>query len=221
MSYRMSLILVLVLVTAGCVNSTIDGMVTIPNDKVIKDGSIVILGRRHNSDYETEPEFIKCVGQHISSKSKLINVIEEQIFLDSLYPWFEARTAPLYLQNLEFLLENAIIRNNIMAMDIRFIIWIDGSTETSDEIGSVACGIGSGGAGCFGFGSWTSEAHYEATIWNFEKLDQAARITSDASGQSYMPAIILPIPIIAPVQSSACEGLGHQLLDFLNPVNNK
>jgi hypothetical protein len=221
MSCRLGVILILTLLVSACVNSTIDEMVLLPSEQFVSGRSIVILGRRHSSDYETEPDFVQCVGKHISARSESIRVIDEQVFVDSLYPWFEARTAPLRLQHLERLLERPAVRDSITAMGTRFIIWIDGSTQTSDEVGSVACGIGAGGAGCFGFGTWNSDAHYEATIWNFDDLDRAGRITADASGQSYMPAVVLPIPIIAPVQSSACEGLGSQLLQFLNPENGK
>ncbi len=221
MKTHFGLILTLALVIGGCVNSTIDEMVLLPSEQFVSGRSIVVLGRRHSSDYETEPDFVQCVSKHISSRSKSINVIDEQMFVDSLYPWFEARTAPLQLQSLEKLMERPAVRDSITAMGTRYIIWIDGSTQTSDQIGSVACGISAGGAGCFGFGSWNSDAHYEATIWNFDKLDHAGRITAQASGQSYMPAVVLPIPIIAPVQSSACEGLGSQLLQFLNPENSK
>lgn len=214
------LLITLILLLSGCVSSTVDEMVLQPSKQLMNGRSVVVLGRRHSSDYETEPDFVSCVGKHISSRSKAINVIEEQIFVDSLYPWFEPRTAPLHLENLERLMKDAALRDTITKMGTRYIIWIDGSTQVSDKIGSVACGIGTGGAGCFGFGTWNSDAHYEATIWNLDKMDQAGRITSDASGQSYMPAVVLPIPIIAPVQSSACEGLGKQLLQFLNPEDS-
>lgn len=204
----------------GCVSSTIDEMVMPPSDSM-EGRSVVILGRRHNSDYETEPDFVRCVSKHISRRNKAITVIDEQVFVDSLYPWFEVRTAPLHLQNLESLIEKPAVKKAITQMGIHYLVWIDGSTQTSDKFGSVACGIGAGGAGCFGFGSWASDAHYEATIWNLDKLDQVGRISAEASGQSYMPAVILPIPIIAPVQSSACEGLGSQLQQFFNPDNRK
>ena len=42
------------------------------------------------------------------------------------------------------------------------------------------------------------------------------RISTTATGQSYMPAVIIPIPIIAPVQGTACDGIGEQLLQYLS-----
>jgi len=214
----LSLLVSMVLLSA-CVSSTIDEMIFQPSTKM--DGrSIVVLGRRHSSDYETEPAFVRCVAKHIASRVNNITVINESRFVDKLYPWFEARTAPLRIGSLENLLRKPNIKQTIVGMDTKYIIWLDGSTETSNKIGSVACSIGIGAAGCFGFGSWKSDANYEATIWNFDELDQVGKISTSTTGQSYMPAVIVPIPIIAPVQNSACEGLANQLLKFLNPKNN-
>ncbi|HAM76820.1 MAG TPA: hypothetical protein DCQ09_14610, partial [Alcanivorax sp.] len=100
-----------------------------------------------------------------------------------------------------------------------YMIWIDGSTVRGDSAGSMTCGIGPGGAGCFGFGTWSDDASYEATIWDFTQRAEVGRISATASGQSYMPAVVLPIPIIAPVQGTACDSVGDQLLDFLSTAN--
>ena len=45
---------------------------------------------------------------------------------------------------------------------------------------------------------------------------EVGRVNTFASGQSYMPAVVIPIPIIAPVQGTACDGIGDQLLEFLS-----
>ena len=97
-----------------------------------------------------------------------------------------------------------------------YMIWIDGSTERGDSAGSMTCGIGPGGGGCFGFGTWSDDANYEAAIWDFTDRAEVGRVNTSATGQSYMPAVIVPIPIIAPVQGTACDGIGDQLLEFLS-----
>lgn len=203
---------------AGCVNSTVDQMVfNTPGAEGIGDASVVILGRRHASDYETEPDFISCVGNHVSSRDQSINVIGELEFLNALYPWFEPRTAPLRPSDLERLLEHDDVARTFASLQTQYMIWIDGSTVRNDSAGSMTCGIGPGGAGCFGFGTWSNDANYEATIWDFSNRAEVGRISTTASGQSYMPAVVVPIPIIAPVQGTACDSIGDQLLEFLSP----
>ena len=89
----------------GCVTSTVDEVLYQgPEAELEADASVVILGRRHASDYETEPDFIDCVGKHISSRDRSIEVIGELDFLNALYPWFEPRTAPLSPQDIDKLM---------------------------------------------------------------------------------------------------------------------
>ena len=88
------------------------------------------------------------------------------------------------------------------------MIWIDGSTIETNSSGSMTCGVGPGGAGCFGFGTWGNASEYEATIWDFTDQTEVGRISTNTSGQSYMPAVVVPIPIIAPVQGTCLRQPG-------------
>lgn len=49
----------------GCVNATVDEMTFLEPTEGIGDASVVIMGRRHAPDYETEFDFIECIGDHI------------------------------------------------------------------------------------------------------------------------------------------------------------
>ena len=200
----------------GCVTSTVDEMVFDEPSEGIGDATVVILGRRHASDYETEPDFIECVGKHIAARDKSIEVIGELEFLNALYPWFEPRTAPLKPSDIDKLMLQRPVAQKLTALKTEYLIWIDGSTVRNDSAGSMACGIGPGGGGCFGFGTWSNDADYEATIWDFTDRAEVGRVNTRATGQSYMPAVVIPIPIIAPVQGTACDGIGEQLLQFLS-----
>lgn len=202
---------------SGCVTSNVDQMVFNEPTDGIGNATVVILGRRHASDYDTEPDFVECVGDHISSGDNTIQVIGELEFINDFYPWFEPRTAPLQLADLEGLLQRQpVVAERLASMNTQYMIWLDGSTVRGDSTGSMTCAIGPGGGGCFGFGTWSSDANYEATIWDFTEHAEVGRISTSASGQSYMPAVVIPIPIIAPVQGTACDGIGDQLLQFLS-----
>ncbi|MAC33163.1 MAG: hypothetical protein CME38_06100 [Haliea sp.] len=209
-------LLLLAALLGGCVNATTDQQVFNTPEAGIGEASVVILGRRHASDYETEPDFISCVGQHISRRDDAIEIIDEITFMNALYPWFEPRTAPLRPQDIERLLSEPPVAARLAELKTEYMIWIDGRTERTDSAGSMSCGVGPGGAGCFGFGTWSSESIYEATIWDFKRRAEVGRISTSASGQSYMPAVVVPIPIIAPVQGTACDSIGDQLLQFLS-----
>jgi hypothetical protein len=210
------LVLAGVFTLTGCVTSTVDEMVFNEPTEGIGDATVVILGRRHASDYETEPDFIQCVGKHISARDRSIEVMGELDFINALYPWFEPRTAPLRPEDIDRLMVQAPVAAKMAELKTEYMIWIDGSTVETNSAGSMTCGIGPGGAGCFGFGTWGNESNYEATIWDFTDRAEVGRVNTSTSGQSYMPAVVVPIPIIAPVQGTACDGIGDQLLEFLS-----
>lgn len=206
----------IIALTSACVTSTVDEMVFNEPTEGIGNASVVILGRRHASDYETEPDFIECVGDHIAARDKSIEVIGELEFINALYPWFEPRTAPLRAQDIDRLMQQQPVAEKMAELKTEYMIWIDGSTVRTDSAGSMTCAIGPGGAGCFGFGTWSNDANYEAAIWDFTDRVEVGRVTTSATGQSYMPAVVVPIPIIAPVQGTACDGIADQLLQFLS-----
>ncbi|WP_193164952.1 hypothetical protein [Microbulbifer hainanensis] len=217
---RALFVLTLVLLN-GCTTVVIDEYRR-SNGELAKGDSVVILGRRHSSDYETEPDLIECVGNKLNNPALGVKVIPEQQFVDAMYPWFEPRTAPLHLKSLDHLMAVPEVRERLEAFGVKYIVWIDGSTETTSSAGSIGCSIGTAGAGCFGFGTWDNESDYEASVWDFRDRELSGKLSADAKGTSYMPAIVIPIPLIARVQTNACKGMAAQLQQFLlpNQANN-
>ena len=217
MTFRATMFLATLPLLTGCVTSTVDEVLYMGDEAEFDgDASVVILGRRHASDYETEPDFVECVGDHIQDADEEIRVMSELEFMNELYPWFEPRTAPLRPADIQRLMDVEPVRQKLEAMNTQYMVWIDGETIRTEGAGSMTCGISPGGAGCFGFGTWGNDSKYEATIWDFTDQVEVGRMSSVASGQSYMPAVVVPIPIIAPVQGTACDGLGEQLLEYFS-----
>ncbi len=192
----------------GCTVTKIDER-RITTATVQSGDTVVVLGRRHSSDYETEPDFIRCVGHGVERAGA--RVLPELEFMNTFYPWFEPRTAPMSLKRFQALRNKPLFAQRLRESSLRYIVWVDGQTETVDKAGSISCAVGPGGAGCIGFGTWDDTSTYEASVWDLQKMDIVAQISAEASGTSYMPALIVPIPLIARVQAAACDGLATQL----------
>ncbi|SFB99214.1 hypothetical protein SAMN02745724_00654 [Pseudoalteromonas denitrificans DSM 6059] len=216
MSYiRVKFLPFYLLISAGCTTVTIEE-VQHTEATLVEGESVVVIGRRTSNDYETEPELISCIGKVLSKGDNQLNVIPEQTFMDNLYPWFEPRTAPLRVRDLQRLLAYDAVSQKFDDFNVHYIIWIDGNTETTRSSGSITCSLGTGGIGCFGFGTWDKKAEYEASIWDYKNKKLIGKVSSEADGTSYMPAIVIPIPIIAQVQADACKGMAVQLKHFFN-----
>ena len=207
----------LVALLSACNSKTrIDEYRQSPTAIMNAEDTVVILGRRHSSGHETEIDFVSCVGDSLSSGESALQVIPEKQFVDAMYPYFETSTAPMDVKNLDRLVQNPAIAEKFADFNLRYFIWIDGSTETTDKKGSISCAVGPGGGGCFGFATWDDEANYEASIWDFENLKLSGKISAETRGTSYLPAIIVPIPMLARVQSGACKSMAAQIKSFLN-----
>jgi hypothetical protein len=177
--------------------------------------SVVVLGRHNPIGQQTDGDFVRCVGDRLGAGTGRLSVVPQGEFLDSVYPWFEASTAPTDVKNLDKLLAVDSVARRFSQYGIRYFIWIDGFTETTDRSGSMSCAIGPGGGGCFGFASWTDEADYEASIWDVKDSIISGKINTDSHGTSYVPAVIIPIPLLARVKANACASMAQQLKSFL------
>ena len=200
---------------SGCVTATVE-QIRQTETALAEGDAIVVMGRRNRpSQAEAELDFINCVSRNMGSGSNNVAVISEQQFRDAVFPWFEPRTAPLNTTDLPALLREPVLAERIREIGLKYLVWLEGSTRRTSQGGSLSCTLTPGGGGCFGFLTWENDSSYEASIWDTHTAKTAGRVSSDAAGTSYMPALVVPIPIIARVQSSACTSLAEQLKQFM------
>ena len=208
-------IFVLFWLTACATTTTVDEYRS--GDQKISIGNgdnVVLLGRRDSGDYETDAEFVKCVGSKLQGPS--LSVLQEQDFMNALYPWLEPRTAPKALPRMRRLMQEPLIEQSIRDKRVRYFVWLDGATKTIDKAGSISCAAGPGGAGCFGFAKWDKSSIYEAIVWDIDDLSEVARVRVDSEGTSYLIGAIAPIPLMTPVKNDACTSLSNQLSNIFH-----
>jgi hypothetical protein len=211
---RRQLLFAALALLASCTSTTIDEFRQ--GETGISDSeTVVVLGRRQASDYVTRAEFVSCVGERMARGENALQIVPEQEFIDAMFPWFEPRTAPLRASDLERLMAENVLAEKMLDFGVRYIVWLDGLTVTSDRSGTITCTVGPGGAGCFGFGSWEEDSNFDARIWDVDSMTSVGTISTDATGQSYLPALIIPIPLIAQVEANACIRLADQLKSFV------
>ncbi|HEY5623261.1 MAG TPA: hypothetical protein VIV14_05835 [Gammaproteobacteria bacterium] len=185
-------------------------------NSVIGEGEhVVVLARKHHATHEAEAGFVECISDGLSDGRDGLAVHSSTEFEDKLYPWFEPSLAPLSTDDLTELLEKPGVLAQVEETGVRFLVWLDGSTERTASGGGITCAAGVGGAGCMGLAWWEDDARYDATVWDLHELNSAGTIYADFVGRSVMPAIVIPIPLIARPQAHACRGLTEQLRDFL------
>jgi hypothetical protein len=202
--------------------STLTGCVTasIENEReettgLLEGESVVVMAKSYHQGNETEADYIRCVENALGRGSGALRIIPNQQFIDNLFPWFEPRTAPADTKGLVHLMARPGVPEAIENMGVRYIVWLDGDTERVTQGGSLSCAAGPGGGGCFGFAWWQDDADYEASIWDLDDSETAGTVTADYSGTSFLPALVVPIPLIARTKTKACNGLAKQLKQFI------
>jgi hypothetical protein len=211
---RLALVMLAALAGGGCMTATIEqSRHTLTG---VEDGdSIVVLARSYHNGNNTETKFIDCIDEQLGKGSTAMTVIPDEDFRDAFYPWFEPRTAPKTPADLPALLAEPAVVDRIKETGLRYIVWVEGSTEALEGGGNISCSVGPGGGGCFGLMWWEKDSDYEASVWDLKQVASAGQVAADVNGMSIMPAVVIPVPLIAPTQTAACKRLSNQLKLFL------
>jgi hypothetical protein len=216
---RICIVAISALSCSACITSRVED--ARESQTGINEGeAVVIMAKSYHLGNETEADYIRCVEKAIGNGDGGLRVIPHRQFVDSLFPWFEPRTAPAETKHLPKLMDYPGVVQRIADQKVRYIIWLDGDTERVAGGGSLSCAAGPGGGGCFGFAWWQNDADYEASVWDLQDLESAGTVTTDVSGTSFLPALVIPIPLIARTQTKACKSLAGQLQQFISSGND-
>jgi len=204
----------LVVPLTGCVSSTIEQVAEPKAMRLGAGEAVVVIPRADGAAYATDAEFADCVAEQLADAG--IETLPAGRFADRLFPCFEPLLAPREPEAVPKLLEDPHIRARLRETGVRYVVWLDGVTRDGDDGGTMSCAVGPGGGGCLGFMWWEKEAAYEAEIWDLQRARRLAKVGIDATGRSFMPAVIVPVPLIARTDSAVCGGLAGQLTEVMN-----
>jgi len=217
--------------SAGCMTAKVDETRQVAA-AIGANESIVVLKKPQLEGAGTEEKFVDCIQEHLGGelvhpeqgqRAKSVRdkggvpfkIYGEQEFADALFPWFEPSTAPVNAAGLQSVLDRPGVVARLDEIGVRYVVWLDGSTQKTDGGGSVACAVGPGGGGCFGVGWWEKQSGYVATVWDLRTAAELGSVSTDVTGTSVLIGAVAPIPIITPVQRTACSRLSEQLRSFL------
>lgn len=202
--------LLMVSVLSACVTMSVDDLTHV-DQFVIGEGVIGILSNRQHALQETEEDFMTCAINEIAKSKFRIKLMDESSLRDALFPWFEPSIAPSRVEDIVRLTRTPKIAEQFKKLKLRYLIWIDGESVTSNSKGAMSCAVTPAGGGCFGFAMWDNNSNYKATIWDVDGHKSLGTISTKADGTSVMPSLIIPLPLLARTQSSSCHMLGTEL----------
>jgi len=201
------------LLLAGCIQSRVEESREMPTH-IDKGEAVVILAKPQVEGAGAEDGFMDCVSDELRGGKSNITVRDNDQFVNQMFPWFEPGTAPAKPEAISALLTRPGVSEQVAATGVRYVVWLDGSTQKTDGGGSIACGAAPGAAGCIGFGWWEKESAYEATVWDLKQARSAGSVGTNVTGTSAIIGAVVPLPFIARVQSAACDRMAAQLRTF-------
>ena len=212
---KINILLLLIITAVGCSTTRIDEEVNTAFT-ISGDESIVLLSNSYHTGNQTELDFMDCLNNSILKKQDTFEIIPTRQFQNLFYPWFEPSTAPQSIEDLPKILGNELIKEKLSVMKIKYLIKITGETKTNASSGALSSAAGPGGGGCFGFAWWDDTSAYNASVWDLSQETSVGNVSANVTGTSMIPAIIIPIPILARTQSNACDGLSDQIVNFFS-----
>lgn len=201
-------------ILGGCMTARVEGSKDAATG-ISAGQSIVIIESSYHAGNQTEDGFVDCVTKEVQKGRAGLDVYPDEVFQDDLFPWFEPRTMPQGPNALPALMKKPGVAERIRESGVRYIVWINGNTERTNGGGSLSCAVGPGGGGCYGLAWWENDSSYEAAIWDVEDGKSAGEVSAAVQGTSMIPAVIVPVPLIARTQNAACKGLAKELRSFI------
>lgn len=176
---------------------------------------IVLLKKTAMGIFNNDSNFvINCLSKKFNSGNNIV-VIDEIMFRNDMFPFFEADEATKNIEPSITILNDERFIKRIKQADVDYLIWLSEKTDYSDKVGAMSCSLGLYGGGCFGYTAQEDVTRVEAEVWSVSKKLVFNRDSVTTKGKSQLLAFVIPIPIPSDSQSKSCELLHTSILKTL------
>lgn len=152
-----------------------------------------------------------CLATRIAEVAPGVVVVRQREIRDALFPLLEPATQPGDEAQFAALLAREDVHDRLGDLGLRYLVAFAGGTVRGEWSGFVLCGAGYGGGGCLGF-AWRGETtKVDAALWPVDGGPAPKREAAESGGTSVVPALGLPLPILARSGDEACRELGTRV----------
>jgi hypothetical protein len=165
--------------------------------------------------YDFASSIERCLIKTMAQKIPEVIIISHRRLRDGLFPYMEPETQPKSEKEFAEFLQQTQVHERLVELGLQYLIAYTGKQKMGDEKGLVLCGAGPGGGGCLGF-AWVGEqTELQAALWELGTPGPLGKRSAAARGNTYWPAVLLPIPIPARTKSEACRELASKIGEFI------
>lgn len=200
---------------AGCASGAPDGPPPAPLHLVVMESP--------NWDFQWEKGgalndsgLAECLGRELARRGPRYEVIPTPTYTRTAFPSLPEALVPKTAEYVRIALTDAGVQERVRSLGVDYLVYIAGSTEVAHDWGSITCGGGYGGGGCFGAVGFDKTSAVSAIVIDVDSTGEMARVSARTAGDSWLAVIgILPVWHNAPTERAACRALAEKLDEIL------
>lgn len=178
-------------------------------------GAVAFVREAGDWSYGEASDAQACIASRFRALAPSIPLVPFDRLRLALFPWLEFSTAPRTEDAFLNLLARPNVEHRISELGLRYLVFAGGATITGFDNGGIACVAGGPGAGCYGFAWGTRDSSYRVTVVDLAKAFDPIRQAARRQAGTYMPAFMIPVPIIGATKFAACEELAQRVRDIV------
>jgi len=161
-------------------------------------------------------ELEDCLAQNVHETAPEINIVPQRAIRDALFPLMESSTQPPTEGEFAGLLAREDVRQRLAKRGLDYLVTFSDVAHNEPWQGVI---LGGGISAYMGF-MWRDETTtLTVGLWSLDGVRLSARETVDAKGTSLVPAVGLPIPLMAQTRGQACAEISQRIVTIIKRGN--
>lgn len=154
----------------------------------------------------------QCVGSRLEEMAPPIRIVPFDRFRLAFFPWLEHSIAPATEEDVLRFVAHPVVHQKLEELNVRYLIRFSGRTTTNLSRGGIAP---IPYAGFWGFTWGTRHSAFTVAVIDVREAVAVARKSASREAGVYVPAVVLPVPIIGATESAACQELAEHIHGIL------
>ena len=168
-------------------------------------GAIVVVPDLRTWSYTDSGKARSCIGGRLAAYSPPLELLPIDRIRMDFFPWLEPAVAPKSRDGMQRWLHEEAVQAQLRASGIRYFLEFRGGTKM-DMKGAILCPYG-----CLGFMWGSRQSSFSAYLVDVQISKALADETVVRRGRVFVPAFLLPVPLIAATKSAACQELAERI----------
>ncbi len=210
-------LLLIVLAVSGCSTvSYIKGSDMVEDETQLPAG--IVPGEYQNAasiifldEVSMDKDIVSCLENRIEKHNPDQDFISYNQFVNTMFPDLFEHEVPREQESLPRLLTDEKFHKDVLSWGVRYLIFVSGTTQKSQEADGLHCG--GFPPACLGFDSWHNKTRLTASILDLHQKETVAdNIENTFEDTSWFGiAMWLPMGFPSSTEYDSCEDIGNRL----------